>query len=48
MTKKQTSDKISTIAAKTLAGTKKPTAAEVKKMAASLLSQDEKKGKRAK
>lgn len=46
MAKKQSSDKASTLAAKVLSGVKKPTAKEVKKLAASVLSQDEKKGKR--
>lgn len=45
MPKKQTSDKMSSLAAKVLGG-KKPTAKEAKKLAASVLSQDEKKGKR--
>ncbi len=45
MTKKQTGDRVSTIAAKVLAG-KKPSPAEARAMAGSLLSQDEKKGKR--
>jgi hypothetical protein len=44
MAKKQTSSKISTLAGKVLSGAKKPTAAESKKLAASVLSQDEKKG----
>ena len=44
---KQTGDKVSSIAGKVLAG-KKPTAAEAKKLAASVLSQDEIKGKRKK
>lgn len=46
MPKKQSSDKTSSLAAKVLSGTKKPTVKEVKKLAASVLSQDEKKGKR--
>lgn len=47
MPKKQSGDKASSIAAKVLAG-KKPTTAETKTLAASVLSQDEKKGKRGK
>jgi hypothetical protein len=43
--KKQTSDRVSSIAGKVLAG-KKPTLAETKALAASVLSQDETKGKR--
>lgn len=46
MAKKQTSSKISTLAGKVLNGAKKPTAAESKKLAASVLSQDERKGQR--
>ena len=45
MAKKQSGNQTSTLAAKVLAG-KKPTAAEARKLAASVLSQDEKKGKR--
>ncbi len=45
MPKKQSSDKTSTLAAKVLAG-KKATPKEAKKLAGSVLSQDEKKGKR--
>lgn len=44
MPKKQSSPKISTLASKVLSGTKKPTKTEIKKLAASVLSQDEKKG----
>ena len=44
--KKQSSSKVSTLAAKVLSGAKKPTAPEVKRLAASVLSQDEKKGQR--
>lgn len=44
--KKQSSSKVSTLAAKVLSGVKKPTAPEVKRLAASVLSQDEKKGQR--
>jgi hypothetical protein len=43
MAKKQSSPKVSSIAGKVLAG-KKPTQPEAKKLAASVLSQDEKKG----
>lgn len=43
MAKKQSTPRVSTIAAKVLAG-KKPTMAEAKKLAGSVLSQDEKKG----
>ena len=43
MPKKQSTSKVSTIAGKVLAG-KKPTYAEAKTLAASALSQDEKKG----
>jgi hypothetical protein len=46
MVKKQSSSKTSTLAAKVLSGTKKPTIADSKKLAASVLSQDEKKGQR--
>tara|TARA_R110002074_G_scaffold170005_4_gene332076 strand:+ start:105109 stop:105315 length:207 start_codon:yes stop_codon:yes gene_type:complete len=48
MVKKQTSDKVSTLASKVLSGSKKPTAAETRTLAASVLSQDETKGKRKK
>jgi len=44
MPKKQSSPKISTLASQVLSGDKKPTTAEVKKLAASVLGQDEKKG----
>jgi hypothetical protein len=43
MSKKQSTDKVSTIAGKVLAG-KKATPTETKTLAASVLSQDEKKG----
>jgi len=46
MAKKQSSSKTSTLASKVLSGTKKPTTAEAKKLAASVLSQDEKKGQK--
>ena len=45
MAKKQSSPKISSLAAKVLSGAKKPTATDAKKLAASVLSQDEKKGR---
>lgn len=44
MAKKQSSSKTSTLASKVLSGAKKPTTAEAKKLAGSVLSQDEKKG----
>lgn len=46
MPKKQTSDKMSKLAGQVLSGAKKPAAAESRKLAASVLGQDEKKGKR--
>lgn len=48
MAKKQTSDKIASLASDILAGRKKPTDKEAKALAASVLSQDEAKGKRKK
>jgi len=45
MPKKQTSPSVSSLAGKILGGTKKPTAADAKTLAASVLSQDEKKGR---
>jgi hypothetical protein len=45
MTKKQSSPPLSTLASKVLSGAKKATPADVKRLAASVLSQDEKKGK---
>ena len=48
MSKKQTSDEISSLAAKILQGKKKPTKAEIKRLAASVLSQDETRGSRQK
>jgi hypothetical protein len=45
MAKKQTSSKVSSLASKVLSGTKKPTLSEAKKLAGSVLSQDER-GKR--
>ena len=44
MAKKQSSSQVSTLASKVLSGEKKPTLADSKKLAASVLSQDEKKG----
>jgi hypothetical protein len=46
MATKQSSSKLSTLASKVLSGDKKPTTSEAKKLAASVLSQDEKKGQR--
>jgi hypothetical protein len=48
MPKKQSSDKTSTLAAKILSGSKKPTERDTKALAASVLAQDEKKGRRPK
>ena len=45
MAKKQSSQTVSSIAGKVLAG-KQPTAKETKQLAGSVLSQDEKKGKK--
>lgn len=45
MAKKQSTPPVSSLAGKILSGAKKPTAADAKKLAASVLSQDEKKGK---
>lgn len=47
MPRKQSSSTLSTIAAKVLAG-KKATTSEAKRLAASVLSQDEKKGQKKK
>jgi hypothetical protein len=44
MAKKQSTSKTSTLAGKVLSGEKKPTLKESKSLAASVLSQDEKKG----
>ena len=44
MVKKQSSSPVSTLASKVLSGEKKPTLSDSKKLAASVLSQDEKKG----
>jgi hypothetical protein len=43
---KQSSSSLSTLASKILAGEKKPTLADAKKLAASVLSQDEMKGQK--
>jgi hypothetical protein len=43
---KQSGPKLSTLAAKILAGEKKPTIADAKRLAASVLSQDETKGQK--
>jgi hypothetical protein len=44
MAKKQSSSALSSLASKVLSGDVKPTAAQSKKLAASVLAQDEKKG----
>ncbi|MFD1613116.1 hypothetical protein ACFSCW_15020 [Sphingomonas tabacisoli] len=44
MARKQSTPPISSLAGKILSGAKKATPADVKKLAASVLSQDEKKG----
>lgn len=46
MAKKQSSDKTSSLASAVLSGRKKPTAQEAKALAASVLAQDERKGRR--
>jgi hypothetical protein len=46
MPKKQSTSTVSTLASKVLSGAKKPTVADSKKLAASVLSQDEKKGQK--
>ena len=46
MARKQTSDRVSTLASKILSGQKKPTARDVRTLAGSVLGQDEQKGKR--
>lgn len=48
MAKKQSGNKTSTLASKVLSGKTTPTKAQVKSLAASVLSQDETKGKRNK
>lgn len=45
MAKKQSSSKVSTLASKVLSGAKKATVKDSKTLAASVLVQDEKKGK---
>jgi hypothetical protein len=44
MAKKASTSKTSTLAAKVLSGSKKPSQKEIKQLAASVLSQDEQKG----
>jgi hypothetical protein len=44
MAKKQSTPKVSTLASKVLSGQKQPTKTDAKTLAASVLSQDEKKG----
>ncbi|WP_368563505.1 hypothetical protein [Pseudoxanthomonas sp. UTMC 1351] len=46
MAKKQSGDKTSTLAGKVLSGSKKATQKDARQLAASVLGQDEKKGKR--
>ena len=46
--KRKTSSKLSTLASKVLSGSKKPTQKEIKKLAASVLSQNETKGQKKK
>ena len=46
--RKQSSSKASTLAGKILSGSKKPTLADTKTLAASVLSQDETKGQKKK
>ena len=46
MAKKQSSSSVSSLASKVLSGAKPPTSADAKRLAASVLSQDEKKGNR--
>lgn len=48
MAKKQSGNTTSSLAAKILSGSKKATQTDAKKLAASVLSQDETKGKRKK
>lgn len=45
MPKKQSSSGVSSLASRVLSGAKSPTKADAKRLAASVLSQDEKKGK---
>lgn len=44
MPKKQSSSPVSTLASKVLSGAKQPTVSDAKKLAGSVLSQDEKRG----
>jgi hypothetical protein len=46
MATKQSSSKLSTLASRILSGDKKPTTADAKKLAGSVMSQDENKGQR--
>ena len=46
MPNKQSTSKTSTLASNVLSGQKKPTTSDAKKLAASVLSQDEKKGQK--
>jgi len=46
MAKKQSGNKTATLAGKILSGNKKPTAKDAKRLAGSVLGQDEHKGKR--
>jgi hypothetical protein len=46
MPRKQSTPKVSTLASDVLSGRKKPTPKQAKTLAASVLSQDEKKGQR--
>ncbi|MDP1543165.1 MAG: hypothetical protein Q8L99_08450 [Polycyclovorans sp.] len=48
MAKKESGNKTSTLASKVLSGAKKPTPKETRALAASVLAQDETKGKRKK
>ena len=48
MPRKQSSSKVSTLASKVLSGKTKPTTKQTKTLAASVLSQDEKKGQKPK
>lgn len=46
MAKKQSSSSVSSLASRVLSGAKSPTSSDAKRLAASVLSQDEKKGNR--
>ncbi|MDQ0319651.1 hypothetical protein QO002_001789 [Pararhizobium capsulatum DSM 1112] len=48
MVKKQSSSPVSTLASKILSGAKKPTASDARRLAGSVLSQDEKPGNKPK